>query len=404
MNSLTGSVPSQFCSDMALTYLDIQNTDIYCYSKCLDDVNTLLPGDANSCYVEFVAAEGPALCDLYASTNIPTLVEQGIMGGWNCTNGQPVGEFCDWFGVYCGIDKSDDPAGGFADDIIVLNETVYEINLPSLKIEGTLPSSLSVLSYLLVLNVPDNNITGSIPPEFGNLRKLASMDVGYNSMTGSLPTTLGTWISMQELSLMNNSFTGEIPSYMGLMYSMYEFTFQNNNFEGAVPIELCNDTALNTLDISYNTLITCYANCLTSVPNFSNDLEVDACNYVSLPPLDENSIMGIVIGVTIGAFIIAVGLTWYFARDKITWLMGEAQGFAIRMTESAENLLDDLDFSDIRESFAARNNTRPEMSDIMSAGRPPPLGGAANQSSNPVKKYENPIKQYHSSTDLLDEL
>lgn len=173
---LVGTVPAEICGDFELTYLNVgNNPSLGCYSNCLTSVSELVVNDAeNNCLDDLIAAEGTALCDLYQATNIPALVGSGVLGGWNCTaTGEPVGDFCSWFGVYCGISVPDDGRVQI-DDILELNTTVYELNLPFLGILGTLPSTLGQLSYLNILNLEGNQLHGSLSPEFNSFRKMTN--------------------------------------------------------------------------------------------------------------------------------------------------------------------------------------------------------------------------------------
>lgn len=174
--NLVGSVPAELCADISLTYLNVgNNPSLGCYSNCLTTVNTLIVDNpANNCLNDLIDAEGAALCDLYQATNIPTLAAEGAFSGWNCTSaGIPIGDFCSWFGVACGITV---PHGGsvLIDDILELNTTVVALNLPFLGLQGTLPGSMGQLSYLNVLNLEGNALHGALSPELNSYARLTT--------------------------------------------------------------------------------------------------------------------------------------------------------------------------------------------------------------------------------------
>jgi hypothetical protein len=125
---------------------------------------------------------------------------------------------------------------------------------------------------------------------------------------------------------------------------------ENNNFEGEVPVELCNDTSLNTLDFSNNPLLTCYANCLKSVPILVNQQNISTCNHVSTSDVPHKNIPYLIIGGIIFIVSLVIALLYFFAREQVIWLFGEAKAKAVRFTEYASGLVADLDFSDIRHS------------------------------------------------------
>ena len=137
---------------------------------------------------------------------------------------------------------------------------------------------------------------------------------------------------------------------MGNMIAVYLLELEVNNFEGEVPIELCNASSLNTLDFSENPLLTCYANCLGSVPNLVNQQNITTCNNVSTEDVSHNNIPYLIIGGTIFLVGFVIGLIYVFAREQVVFLFGEAKAVAIRFTEHARGLAADLDFSDIRAS------------------------------------------------------
>lgn len=174
--------------------------------------------------------------------------------------------------------------------------------------------------------------------------------MSVDSFSGPLPD-YPNWLSIQQIVLNNNKFTGTIPTSLGNMQMLYLLELASNNFQGEVPIQLCNDTSLNTLDFSDNPLLSCYANCLESVPNLINQQNISTCNHVQIDDVSHSTIPYLIIGGTVGLSLLVIGLTYCFARDKVVWLCGEAKQAAVRFTEHARGIVADLDFSDIRPSM-----------------------------------------------------
>jgi hypothetical protein len=184
--NLFGSVPSEICADQLLTFLDVgNNPSLGCYSNCLTTVTVLVVTNAeDNCVNDLIAAEGAALCDLYQATNIPSLAAAGMaeVSGWNCTDaGQPIGDFCAWAGVSCGISVPDDGRVQ-VDDILEMNTTVVDLSLPFIGLQGTLPSSLGQLSYLNSVNLGGNLLHGGLSPEYNSLSRLVS--ASFNQSKG----------------------------------------------------------------------------------------------------------------------------------------------------------------------------------------------------------------------------
>ena len=114
-----------------------------------------------------------ALCDLAAALN-PAAHGRG---GWQCTGSIPSTLICSgssssWGGVICS------------------SGIVSTITLISLKLTGTIPTSIGLLSRLSSLYVYLNSITGSIPSTMGLLSKINTLRLDGNSLTGSVPSTL----------------------------------------------------------------------------------------------------------------------------------------------------------------------------------------------------------------------
>eukprot|EP01042_Synura_sphagnicola_P003816 gene3816-4770_t len=166
-NKLTGSVPSGLCTITSLNTLYVDNNPLTCYWNCMSTI---------------------------ASNNFPPTTSPRTK---ICS-----GSTSSWGGVACN------------------NGNVVSILLSGLKLSGTIPTSIGLLSSLTTLLIGRNSIFSSIPSELGQLRSLVSLDLSANLITGSVPETL------------------------------------------------CSDSALTSLSFGSNSLV-CYFNCLSSVPSLS---------------------------------------------------------------------------------------------------------------------------------------
>ena len=137
-----------------------------------------------------------------------------------------------------------------------------ELSLYRNCLTGTLPSSLGALSEVLVyISFNDNLLTGAIPVAFGNLTLLvflyannnfftgsvgglqfvspyvANLDISSNMFTGSFPFNLADK-SLVDLYLSNNEFSGAIGSDINLLHLVENLDISSNSFFGTLPTEL----------------------------------------------------------------------------------------------------------------------------------------------------------------------
>jgi len=78
------------------------------------------------------------------------------------------------------------------------------ILLAGLKVVGTIPTSIGLLSTLTSLSISRNSITSTVPSQLGQLKLLASIDLSVNSITGYIPKTLCSDSALTSLSFGSN--------------------------------------------------------------------------------------------------------------------------------------------------------------------------------------------------------
>ncbi len=162
--------------------------------------------------------------------------------------------------------------------VSVVNGDVVSISLPSNRLAGTIPASISNLTELTTLYLQGNSISGSIPTEIGSLSKLTLLYLYANKLTGTIPASLGNLKNLVYLYLLRNTLTGTIPSelsgmtslqYLGLdenglsgnlppfigsMTNLVYLNLYNNAFTGSIPVEWNALTNLKTLSLNTNKL------------------------------------------------------------------------------------------------------------------------------------------------------
>lgn len=96
--------------------------------------------------------------------------------------------------------------------IVCFSEAVFEMNFRGANLTGTLPASLSQLTYITDFNVQNNRLTGTLPPSLANWRQLNTFVIANNSFTGSIPHQWSAWGSaMGKMSASYNNLTGTLP-------------------------------------------------------------------------------------------------------------------------------------------------------------------------------------------------
>ncbi|XP_059451353.1 probable leucine-rich repeat receptor-like protein kinase At1g35710 [Corylus avellana] len=126
--------------------------------------------------------------------------------------------------------------------------------LPGNSLQGSIPSSLLLLTNLTHLDLRDNQLNGSIPPKLGNLSNL-NLDLSYNHFNGSIPKDLGNLRNLDVLSLGGNNFSGPIPSSLGLLTNLTDLDMSYNQINGFIASEIGMLKNLVSLNLAGNMLV-----------------------------------------------------------------------------------------------------------------------------------------------------
>ncbi|KAL3930080.1 MAG: hypothetical protein SGBAC_011924 [Bacillariaceae sp.] len=163
--------------------------------------------------------------------------------GWMSKSG-----YCQWYGVQClGTDTIIEQSNH--------NGPVFELNLSSNNIQGTIPSEISTFSELFFLDLQDNLLEGTIPNDLGGWTGLRMFSIGHNQLYGSIPDTLlSTSPDLHILSAGHNQFSGSLPASMGDVTSLREIRLEFNDLEGTIPASFHALDRLETLHLAGNKL------------------------------------------------------------------------------------------------------------------------------------------------------
>ncbi|KAJ7518212.1 hypothetical protein O6H91_21G059100 [Diphasiastrum complanatum] len=188
--------------------------------------------------------------------------------------------------------------------------------------------------YLQIFN---NRLSGSLPPDLGNLTHVNGFHMSNNNFSGAIPPAFNK-AGFTFLELANNSLTGEIPTDFGGMRCALVLQLEYNNLSGKIPDSLQQCDQLNVFNVSYNPQMSGpvpFKNQFSIIGNTSylgDDLLCDAvvkgsallitshwCSPTDeLPPAggtaphssrskpSATTIVGIILGCTLGALVIGV--------------------------------------------------------------------------------------------------
>eukprot|EP01031_Cornospumella_fuschlensis_P027828 gene27828-33606_t len=218
-----------------------------------------------------------ALYDLYTSTQGLNWRWYATIPGvpWNFTNydpysASPTTDPCgdDWEGVFCNCTV-----------VTPVTCDITELNLTHHNLVGTLPSTISQLTYLASMNLGYNQITdsipasigsltglkllsfntnllvGSIPSNLSSLHQLVLFDVGFNNLTSSIPSDLFDNMDLLETFIANNNLLrGTIPANISRLTKLVFFNVYDNFLDGTLPSLLNSRDTLLNLDVSFNDL------------------------------------------------------------------------------------------------------------------------------------------------------
>eukprot|EP01041_Mallomonas_annulata_P008313 gene8313-17111_t len=170
---------------------------------------------------EYFKNQDKALCDLYEATNIGYVTD----GAAFCMNKQPIDNVCKWPGMTC------------------IHNTITHIQFPAnVGLNGSLPSSIGLLTNLIEFYIFKNELTGSLPTSIGLLHKLEILFIEHNLFTGDIPSTIGNIPSdigkislLQVLVLSSNSLEGNIPDTIGNLTHLQELALGYNFINGIIP-------------------------------------------------------------------------------------------------------------------------------------------------------------------------
>ncbi|KAL0031937.1 hypothetical protein WJX79_006910 [Trebouxia sp. C0005] len=115
-----------------------------------------------------------------------------------------------------------------------LGASLKYLDLSGNDLEGSIPTSLSLLPKLIYINLANNTLVSSIPPAMFHLQRLTHLLLSQNTLQGTLPQD-STLVSLKVLDVSRNQLTGAVPVLQHSSNLQVAF-FSHNQFSGSVPV------------------------------------------------------------------------------------------------------------------------------------------------------------------------
>ncbi|CAN1816828.1 Probable LRR receptor-like serine/threonine-protein kinase At3g47570 [Linum perenne] len=119
---------------------------------------------------------------------------------------------------------------------------------------GSVPSSLSNASNLVLLQLQGNNFTGSMPNSIGNLTRLFDLDISGNNLQGQVPGSIENCQKLTFLNMAFNNLSGVVPRQLGNLSSLQTFDGSYNQFSGEIPYDLGHLKSIKLVHLDFNDL------------------------------------------------------------------------------------------------------------------------------------------------------
>lgn len=99
---------------------------------------------------------------------------------------------------------------------------------------GTIPSEIGLLTKLTGLNIDTNGLSGTLPTELGKLTGMIYFDADFNGLTGTIPTEIGRMKLLKDLDVRSNMLFGQIPEEVFALKQLVNLEFDNNLLSGTI--------------------------------------------------------------------------------------------------------------------------------------------------------------------------
>lgn len=119
----------------------------------------------------------------------------------------------------------------------------------------TCGSTAATYASIISIDLHSLGLVGSLPTSIGNFHSLTTFDVSFNSLTGTVPSTINTWYyTIDSILMQNNLFTGFIPSTIGALTKLTTLRINSNSLTGTIPRQMSSLKSLSVLKLGNNFL------------------------------------------------------------------------------------------------------------------------------------------------------
>ncbi|XP_058111939.1 receptor-like protein 7 [Magnolia sinica] len=127
---------------------------------------------------------------------------------------------------------------------------IWIIDLSNNSLSGTIPSSLFSLPSLQDMDLRDNQFSGQLDQfQYTSSSVLHSISLSNNLLSGTIPSSLFSLPSLQKLGL-----RGRIPASLGNIKALESLDLSHNSVSGEIPLQLTKLNFLAVLELSQNLL------------------------------------------------------------------------------------------------------------------------------------------------------
>eukprot|EP00301_Raphidiophrys_heterophryoidea_P027548 c9704_g1_i2.p1 GENE.c9704_g1_i2~~c9704_g1_i2.p1 ORF type:complete len:292 (+),score=53.89 c9704_g1_i2:166-1041(+) len=217
---------------------------------------------------------------------------------------------CDRFGISCREQEQEHRNEAVVFSLILpdnnlsgsIPEQLFEM-LPAMQVldlsenhslQGTLPSSISLLAQLRVLRLQNCNLSGRLPRQLFQLPLIREIDIRANFFSGTIPPDV-VLPSLTVLRLSSNHIGGTIPPSLCLSALLDTIDVSNNRIRGSIPDEIGYLSLLQRLDLSFNQIVGSVPGGVFEVP------------FMSFVDVSHNQLSGFIPSDTRGAHCISAG-------------------------------------------------------------------------------------------------
>ncbi|XP_042427559.1 leucine-rich repeat receptor protein kinase HPCA1-like isoform X1 [Zingiber officinale] len=130
--------------------------------------------------------------------------------------------------------------------------TLLHLLFDSNQFDGSIPSTLGLVTSLEVLRLDNNKFEGAVPSNINNLTRVSELNLANNQLSGMLPNLTGMNL-LHYVDLSNNSFSpSEAPEWFTTIESLTTLVIESGGLIGQVPADLFSLPQLQQVLLSYN--------------------------------------------------------------------------------------------------------------------------------------------------------